>query len=153
MPEASPWTTPDGTHDCRSQPTADSSGLVSCSSTRYGDGVQSWNLLEVEAPEGIRTPAVLHSGDARAIVLCLEPGQVLGDHEVRERAWLTVVEGEIELTSGEVQTTAGAGTLVMFDPSERHSVSSATGARVLLLLAPWPAAGHYGTDEISQQTN
>ena len=106
----------------------------------------------IEAPEGIRTPAMLHSGDARAILLRLEPGQILGDHEVRERAWITVIEGEVELMSSEVRTTAGAGTLVMFDPGERHSVSSAAGARVLLLLAPWPAAGHYGAGEASQQT-
>jgi quercetin dioxygenase-like cupin family protein len=107
----------------------------------------------MEAPEGIRTPAVLHSGDARAILLRFEAGQVLGDHEVRERAWLTVIEGEVELTGGEALITAGVGTLVMFDPGERHSVSSTAGARVLLILAPWPADGHYGTDETSQQTH
>ncbi len=115
--------------------------------------MKSWDLLEVEAPEGIRTPVVLHSGDARAILLRLEPGQMLGDHEVRERAWLTVIEGEVELTCGEAHTSAGAGTLVMFDPGERHSVSSSAGARLLLLLAPWPADGHYGAEEISQQAN
>ena len=114
--------------------------------------MQSWNLLEIEAPEGIRTPAVLHSGDARAIVLRLDPGQTLGDHQVRERAWVTVVEGEVDVACGEARTTAGAGMLVMFEPGERHSVSSADGARLLLLLAPWPAAGHYAPDESSQQT-
>ncbi len=115
--------------------------------------MKSWDLLQVEAPAGIRTPAVLHSGDARAILLRLEPGQVLGDHEVRERAWITVIEGEMELTCGEAHATAGAGTLVMFDPGERHSVSSVRGARVLILLAPWPADGHYGAEERSQQEN
>jgi quercetin dioxygenase-like cupin family protein len=108
--------------------------------------VRSWDLLEIEAPEGIRTPAVLHSGDARAILLRLEPAQTLGDHQVRERAWLTVVEGHVEVTCGETHTNAGVGTLVMFDPGERHSVSSAGGARVLLLLAPWPGDGHYGPE-------
>jgi quercetin dioxygenase-like cupin family protein len=114
--------------------------------------VRSWDLLEIEAPEGIRTPVVLHSEDARAILLRLEPGQTLGDHQVRERAWVTVVEGEVEVTCGETHIAAGAGTLVMFDPGERHSVSSAEGARLQLLLAPWPADGHYGP-EISQQEN
>jgi quercetin dioxygenase-like cupin family protein len=115
--------------------------------------MQSWDLLAMETPDGVRTPVVLHSGDARAILLRLEAGQTLGDHEVRERAWLTVLEGEVEVARGEALTTAVAGTLVMFDPGERHSVSSAAGARVLLLLAPWPAAGHYGADEASQQTH
>jgi hypothetical protein len=37
----------------------------------------------------------------------------------------------------------GVGTLVTFEPGERHAVSSADGARVLLILAPWPGPGHY----------
>jgi quercetin dioxygenase-like cupin family protein len=86
---------------------------------------------------------VLHSGDARAIMLRLEPGQALGDHQVRERAWVTVVDGEVEVKCGDSVTSAGGGTLVMFEPGERHSVSSEAGARLLLLLAPWPADGHY----------
>ena len=114
----------------------------------YGTCVESWDLLEIAAPEGITTPVVLHSGDARAILLRLEPGQTMGDHQVRERAWLTVVEGEVEVTCGELQVTARAGRLIMFDPAERHSVSSAAGARLLLLLAPWPAEGHYSPDEL-----
>ncbi len=105
--------------------------------------MKAWNLLQIDAPEGIRTPAVLHAGDARAIMLRLEPGQALGDHQVRERAWVTVVDGEAEVTCGDSVTRAGVGTLVMFEPGERHSVSSAAGARLLLLLAPWPADGHY----------
>jgi quercetin dioxygenase-like cupin family protein len=113
--------------------------------------MESWNLLEIDAPDGIRTPSVLHSGDARAIMLRIEPGQVLGDHQVRERAWITVVEGSAEVTCGESVTAAGVGTLVMFEPGERHSVSSTTGARLLLLLAPWPADGHYG-DESARTT-
>lgn len=114
--------------------------------------MQSWNILEIDAPEGVRTPSVLHSGDARAIVLRLDPGQTLGDHQVRERAWLTVVEGAVEIVADDVRASAPTGTLVMFDPGERHSVSSVEGARLLLLLAPWPADGHYGPDEISHQT-
>lgn len=107
--------------------------------------MQTWNLLEVEAPDGVRTPTVLHSGDARAIALRLEPGQSMGDHQVRERAWVTVIEGTVEVTCGEAQVTAPAGTLVMIEPGEPHSVSSAAGARLLLLLAPWPAPDHYAS--------
>ena len=105
-----------------------------------------WNLLEVEAPDGILTPTVLHSGDARAIALCLQPGQTLGDHQVRERAWVLVVDGQVEVTCGDRQTPAARGTLVMFEPAERHSVTSAAGARLLLLLAPWPGVGHYAPE-------
>ena len=42
---------------------------------------------------------------------------------------------------------AGAGTLVKFEPDERHVVASDTGAKILLLLAPWPGEGHYRGSE------
>lgn len=106
--------------------------------------MQSWNLLGIDAPEGIRTPVVLHSVDTRAILLHLLPGQELGDHQVRERAWLTVIEGKIDVRCNDAHTTLEAGSLIMFDPGERHSISSVAGARVSLLLAPWPGEGHYG---------
>ena len=32
-----------------------------------------------------------------------------------------------------------------FEPAERHSLSTESGARILLLLTPWPGAGHYPT--------
>ncbi len=108
--------------------------------------VRTWNLLELDAPGGIRTPTVLHSGDARAIALRLQPGQTLGDHQVRERAWVTVVEGKVEVSCGDTRVESGAGTLVMFEPGERHSLTSTSGARLLLLLAPWPGTGHYSPE-------
>ena len=37
----------------------------------------------------------------------------------------------------------GVGTLITFEPAERHSLVSDGGARILLLLAPWPGEGHY----------
>ena len=30
-----------------------------------------------------------------------------------------------------------------FEANERHAVASDGGARILLLLAPWPGEGHY----------
>ena len=38
---------------------------------------------------------------------------------------------------------ATPGMLFRFDPDERHSLASDEGARILLLLAPWPGDGHY----------
>lgn len=106
--------------------------------------MQTWNLTEIEAPGGTVDPAVLMSDDgARAIAIRLDPGQALDDHQVRERAWLVVVEGEVEIRSGTELVTGRPGTLATFAPGERHAVSSASGARVLLLLSPWPGDGHY----------
>ena len=109
--------------------------------------MHSWDLLAIDAPDGTRDPVVLHSEDARAILIRLAPGQSLGDHEVKERAWVTVLDGVVRFDAGDESFDGRAGTLVMFDPEERHSVSSADGARILLLLAPWPGDGHYRGDE------
>jgi quercetin dioxygenase-like cupin family protein len=106
--------------------------------------VQSWDLMEVEAPEGTRDPLVVHSGhEARAVLIVLNPGQVMGDHQVKENAWVTVLEGGVTLSAGEESVEAGPGMLFRFDPDERHSLASDEGARILLLLAPWPGEGHY----------
>jgi quercetin dioxygenase-like cupin family protein len=110
--------------------------------------MRSWSLTEIEAPGGTIDPQVLSTEDgARAITIRLEAGQSLNDHQVRERAWVVVVEGEVEIRSGDDVISGGVGTLVTFAPGERHAVSSETGARVLLLLAPWPADGHYHAGE------
>ena len=106
--------------------------------------MQAWDLTQIEAPGGTIDPTVLMTDDgARAIMLRLEAGQELSDHQVRERAWLVVVEGEAEIRSGDEVVRGGIGTLATFDPAERHAISSESGARVLLLLAPWPGDGHY----------
>jgi quercetin dioxygenase-like cupin family protein len=106
--------------------------------------VQHWNLIAVPAPDGTRDPIVIHSGnEARAVLIVLKPGQALGEHQVKENAWVTVVEGSAAISAGGSTIEAGVGTLVRFDPDERHSISSDGGARVLLVLAPWPGEGHY----------
>jgi len=106
--------------------------------------VKTWNLMEIDAPGGTVDPTVLMTDDGtRAIAIRLEPGQELRDHQVRERAWVVVVEGEVEIVSGDDRVSGRPGTLVTFDPRERHAIASATGGRLLLILAPWPGPGHY----------
>jgi quercetin dioxygenase-like cupin family protein len=106
--------------------------------------MRSWNLREIETPGGSRSPVVLDSDEAaRAVLIGLEPGQQLGDHQVKEHAFILVVEGAVEVDSGGEKIQAPAGTLFTFEPDERRAVSSGEGARVLLLLAPWPGEGHY----------
>jgi quercetin dioxygenase-like cupin family protein len=109
--------------------------------------VQSWALHSPAAPNGTRDPIVLHSDDgARAVLIVIHPGQELGEHQVKENAWLTVVDGQVEVESGGRTVSGGPGTFLRFDPGERHTVRSKQGGRVLLLLAPWPADGHYTSD-------
>ena len=109
--------------------------------------VQCWDLLAIDAPDGTRSPTVLHSSDdSRAVLIALSPGQSLGDHQVKEHAWIVVLDGEVVVeASGHVEQ-GGRGMLVRLEPDEQHSVRSDGGARLLLVLAPWPGEGHYRGD-------
>jgi quercetin dioxygenase-like cupin family protein len=109
--------------------------------------LESWDLKAVATPDGSRSPVVLHSeNEARVVLIGLEPGQELGEHEVKENVFLVVVDGVAQVTADGRTVDAAAGTLVRFDPAERHAVTSRDGARLLLLLAPWPGKGHYRED-------
>ena len=72
--------------------------------------VQSWNLREIETPGGTRSPVVLRSDEsARAVLIVLEPGQALGDHQMKERALVFVVDGSVRVESGGETIEGGEG--------------------------------------------
>jgi quercetin dioxygenase-like cupin family protein len=110
--------------------------------------VRHWKLGEVETPQGARSPVVLHSreGAERAVLIELRAGEALGDHGVKESALLVVIAGTLRVEAAAEAVDADAGTLFHFDPDERRSVTSDGGARLLLVLAPWPGEGHYRGD-------
>jgi quercetin dioxygenase-like cupin family protein len=105
--------------------------------------MQHWDLTA--ALDGDRTgPRVLFSTpEARGVVIDLEQGDELGDHQVRERALVHVLRGSVSCVSGADSATCPAGSLVVFEPGEPHSVLAVLPTRLLLVLAPWPAPGHY----------
>jgi quercetin dioxygenase-like cupin family protein len=106
--------------------------------------VRQWDLTAIETPGGTVSPVVLDSQEERrAVLVGLEPGQELGDHQVKEHALVLVVDGKVKVEAEGHQVEAGPGTLVSFAPDERRAVSSEQGARILLLLTPWPGPGHY----------
>jgi quercetin dioxygenase-like cupin family protein len=96
-----------------------------------------------------RKPQVLRSDDeTRVIAVYLPSGAELREHQVHERAYLVVADGEVEIspddegaTAGDV-ITGGAGLLCHFAPNERRTVRAKTDARILLVLSPWPGVGH-----------
>lgn len=113
--------------------------------------MNSWDLKSLALKP--RLPEILSSTkDARAIVLDLAAGESLSEHEVHERAWLIVLDGEIEVstTTGD-QAAGGAGLFLEFSPGERHEVTATADARLLLLLTPWPGTGHPGGMTIHQK--
>jgi len=115
--------------------------------------MKSWDLKTLEAKPHM--PHIVSSSkDARAIVLHLPEGELLQDHEVHERAWVVLVAGEVEITTtaGD-RVTGGPGLLVEFDPQERHEVRALSDARFLLMLTPWPGAGHPNTLTLEEKAN
>lgn len=106
--------------------------------------MQTWNLRQIETPGGSRSPVVLRSDEAaRAVLVALDPGQSLGEHQVKERALISVVDGTVRVESGDEVIEGEVGSFFSFDVDERHSISTEDGARILLVLAPWPGDGHY----------
>ena len=112
--------------------------------------MKTWDIrgLEVEAHK----PEIVSSSDAaRVIALSLPAGEQLQEHEVHERAWLLVVEGQLEVVSGGERTEGGPGLLAEFDPKEPHEVTASSDARLLLFLAPWPGDGHPGAMSLDEK--
>ena len=107
--------------------------------------MDSWNLNELAVDP--HQPQVLDSeSEGRAIVINLPKGEQLQEHQVHERAWLMVVDGNVELNTPDGKRAAGgAGLLAIFDPAERHEVQAVEDSRILLVLAPWPGDGHPST--------
>lgn len=103
--------------------------------------MESWDLSLIDIRP--HQPKVLRSDpEARLIAINLPSGEELGEHQVHERAYLFVAEGEIECEQGGESQTGGPGFLVHWDANTRHSVRAKTDARVLLILAPWTGEGH-----------
>jgi quercetin dioxygenase-like cupin family protein len=113
--------------------------------------MEHWNLRTVDVEP--RRPSILASTDeGRAVLLVLRAGEALQEHEVHERSWLFVAEGgvEIDLPGGE-RREVGAGEFLTFAPREPHAVRAAADARLLLLLTPWPGAGHPGAQTLADK--
>jgi quercetin dioxygenase-like cupin family protein len=112
--------------------------------------VQSWNLNQIDTPHGTRSPVVLRSDPvARAVLIALHAGQRLGDHQVKEGALISVIDGAVRVESGGETVEAGVGHVFSFEPDERRSISSENGARLLMVFSPWPGEGHYRAEEKS----
>lgn len=105
--------------------------------------MRSWQLRDIATPEGTRSPVVLDSEDSRAVLIAIDPGQEMGEHQVRERAWVVVVDGTVDVETADATMTASVGTLLEFEPTERRTIRSRDGARVLIVFTPWPGPGHY----------
>lgn len=103
--------------------------------------MQQWDLQAHDVQP--HHPQVLDSSpEGRTILLALTAGDSLQEHQVHERAWVVVVDGEVEIEDGGEHVRGGPGLLTVFDPGEPHEVRARSDVRLLLVLAPWPGEGH-----------
>jgi quercetin dioxygenase-like cupin family protein len=114
--------------------------------------MRAWDTRELGLDP--HKPEILSSGEAaRVIALSLPAGERLQDHEVHERAWLVVLEGEVEVVAAGDSASGGAGLVAEFGPGERHEVRATVDARLLLVLAPWPGDGHPGAMTLDEKAS
>ena len=103
--------------------------------------METWDIrsltVEPHQPQVLRSDA-----ETRAIAILLPAGEQLQEHQVHERTYLVVAEGEVEITQDAGSVRGGPGFLAHFEPNERRTVRAMTDARLVLVLAPWPGAGH-----------
>jgi quercetin dioxygenase-like cupin family protein len=103
--------------------------------------METWDIrsLTIEPHK----PQVLRSDEeTRAIAINLPAGEELQEHQVHERAYLLVADGEIEVSNDGETVTGGPGFLSHLAPNERHAVKAVSDARLVLVLSPWPGVGH-----------
>ena len=99
--------------------------------------MQHWDLSPDTQPSGQDGPFVLFSTpEARGIVIALAQGRQLGEHRVRERSIVCVLDGSVELTAGGKTLAGYSGTVTTFDPSEAHAIRALEDSRLLVVLAP-----------------
>lgn len=115
--------------------------------------MDDWDLNRL--PWKPHHPEILSSTEGgRVIALDLPAGEMLRDHQVHEEACITVVYGEVTITSDTSETIdAQPGILVRVPPQERHEVKALADSRLLLVLTPWPGPGHPGAMTLEEKTD
>lgn len=104
--------------------------------------MDSWDIstLAVE----VHRPVVLRTDDhGRAIAIQLPAGEEMQEHRTHEAAYLMVVEGLVEIVQEGESTSGGPGFFAHFQPAETREVRAHEDSRLVLLLTPWPGAGHH----------
>jgi quercetin dioxygenase-like cupin family protein len=103
--------------------------------------MDSWDILPLDLQR--HQPQILRSDpEARVVAINLPAGEALDDHQVHERAYVMVVDGEAQVGPVGSPQQAGPGFLAHFEPNERHEVRATSDTRLVLFLAPWPGEGH-----------
>jgi quercetin dioxygenase-like cupin family protein len=115
--------------------------MMAAGKRRRRGQLDSWDIRSLDLEP--HHPRVLRSdNETRVIALNLPGGEQLQDHQVYERSYLVVVDGEVEIHQNGSSESGGAGFVAHFEPQERNEVRATADSRLLLILSPWPGEGH-----------
>src|SRR6266496_3381500 len=108
--------------------------------------MRRWELPKIETVGGSRSPVVLDSDAAvaRVVLIGLDPGQELGDHQVKEHSFVLVVEGMVHVEAAGETFDAPAQTLLALDPDQElgdHQVKEHSFVLVVEGMVHVEAAG------------
>ena len=81
------------------------------------------------------------------MLIDLNAGEEMGDHRLHESAVLQIVAGKVGIELADQGCECDAGTLLTFAPGETRRLRALEPSRILLLLSPWPGAGHFPEGE------
>jgi len=100
--------------------------------------VDTWDIGTLDVRPHM--PQVLCTdADSRAIAINLPRGELMQEHEVHENSYLFVADGEVEISHADETAVAGVGFVAHFAPHERREVRARSDARLVMVLAPYPA--------------
>ena len=99
-------------------------------------GAEVVDLAKAVTPpvDGIMSRAVFQDSQIKAVVFGFGSGQELSEHTASRPAIMHFLEGEADVTVGQRQLVAGAGTWIHMESGLSHSIVAKTPVIMLLLL-------------------
>lgn len=85
-------------------------------------------------PDSIVSRTLYEDDQHKAILFGFAPGQELSEHTASMTALLYFIQGQAQLTLGEDEKKASAGTWVRMEPRLPHSVLAETQLAMLLIM-------------------
>jgi quercetin dioxygenase-like cupin family protein len=104
--------------------------------------MNSWDLIANEIQPKVPKVLLSQEGASRGIAAFISAGDLWQEHETREAAWVVVLAGQVEVEHESRTHLAGVGHVFHFAEHERREIRAVTDAKLLMVLAPYPAPDH-----------
>ena len=96
--------------------------------------------LITPAPDSITSRILAKTSGGNVTLFAFDAGQGLSEHTAPFDALVMVLDGELKLTIGGKEITAGAGTVTRMPASVPHAVDAISPSRMLLTMLREPKA-------------